>query len=393
MFLACATKNPKVVAIAMGSLQRLIQFKAVPPSAVHQIVNTMNDCVGQGVDIQLRILQTILALVTNFPSVHGDLLGDALLLCFKLQESRIAVVSSTAAATLRQLVMFVMDKVVHEDDQDDPQQPVPTTLPDGSTMQLLPSSRDAFSVFEDLCLLANSDRPRFLRLDQLHKTFALELIESVLTNYHTLFHRHAELLTLLPHHLCPLLLKCLSERPALFPLALRATRVVFLILKQFSSQLTAESEIFLMLLVKVVGAEESAASSEGPRPPWMRVLAMEILRGYVQLLPNWAAAHNYCRVCADAELMRTLFTLHDQQASSQIFTALLGTLNRLASEKPVLLGTYPQLQTGSALVGDEAYGTAVAGMVSATVTGMVGMLAGGEAIHGLSAESSMRLQW
>jgi len=37
---------------------------------------------------------------------------QALLLCFRLQESRIAVVSSTAAATLRQLVMFVFDKVV-----------------------------------------------------------------------------------------------------------------------------------------------------------------------------------------------------------------------------------------------------------------------------------------
>ena len=42
-------------------------------------------------------------------------LSKALLLCFKLQESRIAVVSSTAAATLRQLVMFVVAKVVAED--------------------------------------------------------------------------------------------------------------------------------------------------------------------------------------------------------------------------------------------------------------------------------------
>jgi Dimerisation and cyclophilin-binding domain of Mon2 len=39
---------------------------------------------------------------------------QALLLCFKLQESRIAVVSSTAAATLRQLVMFVFEKVLNE---------------------------------------------------------------------------------------------------------------------------------------------------------------------------------------------------------------------------------------------------------------------------------------
>ena len=36
-------------------------------------------------------------------------------LCFKLHESGTAVVSSTAAATLRQLVMFVVDKIVEED--------------------------------------------------------------------------------------------------------------------------------------------------------------------------------------------------------------------------------------------------------------------------------------
>ena len=63
----------------------------------------------------------------------------------------------------------------------------PVQLPNGSTVKLGPSAKDTFSVFEDLCLLANSEKPRFLKLDFLYKTFALELIESVLTNYHELF--------------------------------------------------------------------------------------------------------------------------------------------------------------------------------------------------------------
>jgi hypothetical protein len=106
-----------------------------------------------------------------------------------LQESKIAVVSSTAAATLRQLVMFVFDKMVDEDRRDDPDaaQWLDMKLPNGATKSLGPSARDAFSVFEDLCLLANSEKPNFLKLEFLHKTFALELIESVLTNYHDLF--------------------------------------------------------------------------------------------------------------------------------------------------------------------------------------------------------------
>lgn len=85
--------------------------------------------------------------------------------------------------------MFVMDKVVMEDTQSHDTPRIPTALPDGSTLDLQPSSRDAFCVFEDLCLLANSEKAHFLKLDQLHKTFALELIESVLTNYHALFHK------------------------------------------------------------------------------------------------------------------------------------------------------------------------------------------------------------
>ena len=76
VFMGCATKNAKVVAISLGSLQRLIALKAVPQSAVPLIINTMSDAVSQGVDIQLRILQTLLSLITNFPAVHGALLGD-----------------------------------------------------------------------------------------------------------------------------------------------------------------------------------------------------------------------------------------------------------------------------------------------------------------------------
>ena len=74
--MGCATKNSKVTSIALGSLQRLITLRAVSQPAVQNIINTMNDCMSQGVDIQLRILQTLLSLITNFTSIHGPLLGD-----------------------------------------------------------------------------------------------------------------------------------------------------------------------------------------------------------------------------------------------------------------------------------------------------------------------------
>ena len=80
--------------------------------------------------------------------------------------------------------MFVVDKVVDEDRRDELTESAKTEaiLPNGATTKLGPSAHDAYAVFEDLCLLANSEHPRFLKLDSLRKTFALELIESVLTS-------------------------------------------------------------------------------------------------------------------------------------------------------------------------------------------------------------------
>ncbi|KAG7085465.1 hypothetical protein E1B28_003026 [Marasmius oreades] len=398
VFMGFATKNAKVVAISLGSLQRLIALKAVPQSAVPIIIKTMNDSMSQGVDIQLKILQTLLSLITNFPKVHGALLGDALLLCFKLQESKIAVVSSTAAATLRQFVMFVVDKMVDEVRGDDiePDAFSDITLPDGSSKTLGPSSRDAYSVFEDLCLLANSEKPNFLKLESLHKTFALELIESVLTNYHALFIKHEELILLLRHHLCPLLLKALSDR-AVFPLTLRCTRVAFLLLKQFSDDLETETEVFLMLLIRIIADDadgsqgEHGYSSQSSRPPWVRVLAMEIMRG----------------LCGDAELIRNVWDRYDSQTSggSKVFTSLVRALTRLITEKPSLLGVgsqmfgvgVPQDATGNISPSNSSYGLdvgGVAGMVataaSATVSNVVGMISSGA---GLSLQgSAMKLQ-
>jgi hypothetical protein len=50
-----------------------------------------------------------------------------------------------------------------------------------------PAARDSFAILGGLCLLGNDEGLQFLQLEYLHKTFALKLIESVLTNYHDLF--------------------------------------------------------------------------------------------------------------------------------------------------------------------------------------------------------------
>jgi Guanine nucleotide exchange factor in Golgi transport N-terminal len=87
--------------------------------------------------------------------------------------------------------------------------------------------------------------------------------------------QHSKLTLLLQLHLFPLLLKTLSSRSA-FPLSLRGTRVAFLLLKQFPSELETEAKPSShyssnLLLARLTRGE--------PRPGWMRVLAMEIMLG------------------------------------------------------------------------------------------------------------------
>lgn len=65
--------------------------------------------------------------------------------------------------------------------------PLDIQLSSGDTITLRPCAKDAYYLFQDLCLLTNNEPPEFLRLTQLSKTFGLELVESVLTNHYMLF--------------------------------------------------------------------------------------------------------------------------------------------------------------------------------------------------------------
>lgn len=69
-----------------------------------------------GLDIQLKILQALPSLLQNYAeNLTGELLGATLHVCCLLHGSKTAVVSNTAAATLQQLVVSVLDKVAAED--------------------------------------------------------------------------------------------------------------------------------------------------------------------------------------------------------------------------------------------------------------------------------------
>lgn len=60
---------------------------------------------------------------------------------------------------------------------------------------------------------------------------------------------------------------------------------MFILLKQFIHELDTEAEVFLAFFIRIVSEEGGAPADSGGgginRPQWMRVLAMEIIRGCV----------------------------------------------------------------------------------------------------------------
>ncbi|GAA6010582.1 hypothetical protein JCM10207_007749 [Rhodosporidiobolus poonsookiae] len=468
IFLASTTRNAKVIALAVSALQRLIAAGAVPKTLVKQILDTLDAVIAQGVEIQLKVLQTLVSLLTTTTQVateggakrtdrlvQGEELGQALELSHRLSTSKIPVVASTASATLRQLFMFVFERVADEDalvaasaapehdaslpaatfdvdvppieedraatigarrfsikprliEGDTPATPDPGAAaleeeegadeqhPQASgekrarSIRLRPAARDAYLLLEDLCLLVSGSveggpdgEPSFLRWGSLSRTFGLELVESIVSGFGGVVRTHPELLLVLRAHLCPLLIRFLSSPPHStlssstsfafsFPLTLRLTRVVFLLLKHFSDLLTLESEVFLTMFVRVIGpgdkGEGEGGHPAGPTggqnsPLWMRVLALEIFRG----------------LCGDFTLMMRFYARYDAvskdgtnspsaKGGSTVFSDLMTAFNRLATEKPTALGVGAAVTYGSSLGPTFASGAAPHGSGAASAS-------------------------
>lgn len=132
--LACATRNLKYAGTAISCLQRLVVTNGLAQETLKDVLDVLRECssLGRvlpirssirrntyhfiGLDIQLKILQALPSLLQNYASrLTGDLLATALHICFLLLASKTAVISNTAAATLQQLVVSVLGKVVRED--------------------------------------------------------------------------------------------------------------------------------------------------------------------------------------------------------------------------------------------------------------------------------------
>lgn len=349
MTLGCKTKNAKIVGISIAALQRLVALGGVPLALLPDVLSTLGHVAGNAVDIQLKILQTLLSILTYCKDMHGDTLGTALLLCFKLQDSRVSVVSSTAAATLRQAIMVVFDRVSLDTAQSETTVPLQLATEPPSTVEVSPSAMDAYSILADLCLLtshtpsgsglslwtaAEKEKPRMLKLSSLQRTFGLELIESILSGYDSVVKKHPELLFLLQHNLHPLINRIQSEKPT-FPVALRIVRLIYVLIRNYHAELPTEVEQYLVWLIRVgVGEHDDEKHDKKKKDahkdnvvPWLHVLALEIIRG----------------IASDPALLRAIQAQYDTPDGPKLFVRIVSALSHFLNEKPQLLGAGAQM--------------------------------------------------
>lgn len=319
-----------------------------------------------GLDVQLKILQALPSLLQNYADdLKGDLLAAALNICTILQSSKNGIVNNTAAATLQQLVVTVFDKVVSEDKIALEVPTVGEAPAENGPVQLRAAALDAYKVFNDLCLLTESQKPQFLKSSGLPQTFGLELIESVLTNHAQIFLSHPEQANILRVRVMPFIISSFSDRLG-FAVTVRIARILFTLLRNHLSILVSEGEMALGLLTHMLDHDTAL---------WKRSLCMEVLRG----------------VFADAPLIRRIYAMYDaQEGKKPILRNLVAAFVRISTEKPTVIGLGQQSSIPAAR---ESSGTDQAMLEASGVPGIISSSVGpNEPSSGISTQwSTMRV--
>ncbi|XP_060050988.1 protein MON2 homolog isoform X3 [Erinaceus europaeus] len=189
--MGCGTKEPKITQLCLAAIQRLMSHEVVSETAAGNIINMLWQLMENSLE-ELKLLQTVLVLLTTNTVVHDEALSKAIVLCFRLHFTKDNITNNTAAATVRQVVTVVFERMVAEDERhrDIIEQPI---LVQGnsnrrSVSTLKPCAKDAYMLFQDLCQLVNADAPYWLvGMTEMTRTFGLELLESVLNDFPQVF--------------------------------------------------------------------------------------------------------------------------------------------------------------------------------------------------------------
>uniref|UniRef100_A0A1J3F4G6 Protein MON2-like protein n=1 Tax=Noccaea caerulescens TaxID=107243 RepID=A0A1J3F4G6_NOCCA len=341
--MACGVRNTKLSVIGLSCLQKLISHDAVEPSSLKEILYTLKDHSEMAEEnIQLKTLQTILIIFQSrlHPETEDNMVLGLSICLRLLDNNRLPSVYNTAAATFRQAVALIFDQVVSAESLPMPKfgsssQIARTGSVTGDLSQNINNSeplekdvisgrltmRDTLSdtgklglrLLEDLTASAAGGSAAWLHVTSLPRTFSLELIEFVLSNYISVFKILLPYEQVLRHQICSLLMTSLRtsselEGEMVEPYFRRLVlRSVAHIIRLYSSSLITECEVFLSMLVKATFLD---------LPLWHRILVLEILRGF----------------CVEARTLQILFQNFDlHPKNTNVVESMVKALARVVS--------------------------------------------------------------
>ncbi|XP_013148970.1 PREDICTED: protein MON2 homolog isoform X1 [Papilio polytes] len=303
----CESKDIKIIKFCLGTIQRLIAQQGIDAKGARHVVDCLYN-LGQAGVLELKLLQTAALLMTTSDLVHGDTLARTMVMCMRTvsaSEARDVSTSHAAAATVRQLVALVFERALAEADGKLKVNPADVRLQTNTRApkELKPCATDAYLILQDIIQLINGDAAHWLvGISDVPKTFGLELLDTVLTDFSEVFFKIQEFRFLLKEHVCALIIRLFSpnvkyraaftalhipggggggavagagagagspapERPH-FPVTMRLLRLVSIIVHKYHEVLVTECEIFLSLTIKFLDPD---------KPLWQRALALEVL--------------------------------------------------------------------------------------------------------------------
>ncbi|XP_004495778.1 uncharacterized protein [Cicer arietinum] len=368
--MACEVRTIKLSIIGLSCLQKLISHDAVSPSALREILSTLKDHAEMADEgVQLKTLQTIsIIFQSRLHPENEDTMSQALGICLRLLENSRSSdsVRNTAAATFRQAVALIFDRVVLAESlpagkfgfgsqlsrtssvTGDVNRSINLTdsLDHESTRGGPPVMRETLTetgklglrLLEDLTSLAAGGSAIWLRVNIIQRTFALDILEFILSNYVAVFR------TLLPYEqalrrqICSILMTSLrtnaelegeAGEPSFRRLVLRS---VAHIIRLYSSSLITECEVFLSMLLKATFLD---------LPLWHRILVLEILRGF----------------CVEARTLRILFQNFDMHPkNTNVVEGMVKALARVVSNVQVQESSEESLAAVAGMFSSKAKG-------------------------------------
>lgn len=369
--LACDVKVVKLSVIGLSCMQKLIAHDAVAPSSLKEILSTLKDHSEMADEtVQLKTLQTILIIFqSRLHPENEENMAQALEICLRLLENTRSSdsVYNTAAATFRQAVALIFDHVIsaeslpafkmtsgsHISRSSSVTGDVSRSINRSESLENdfvsggSPSKRDSLTkagklglrLLEDLTALAAGGSAIWLRVSSLQRTFALDILEFILSNYVAIFRTLASYEQILRHQICSLLMTSLrtnvelegeTGEPSFRRLVLRSVAHV---IRLYSSSLVTECEVFVSMLTRVTSLD---------LPLWHRILVLEVLRGF----------------CVEVRTLRVLFQTFDMNPkNTNVVEGMVKALARVVS--------YIQVPDSS-----EESLAAVAGMFSSKAKGI-----------------------